>query len=32
MESSTTVLIIIGILAVWGAFRMFTFNIRRERR
>jgi len=31
MESSTTLLIIIGILAVWMSFRLITFKIRKTR-
>jgi len=32
MESSTTLLIIIGILAVWMSWRFITFKIRKTRR
>jgi len=31
MESSTIVLIIVGILAVWSSYRMLTFKIRKEK-
>jgi hypothetical protein len=31
MESSDILLIIIGILAVWMAFRLLTYKVRKER-
>jgi len=32
MESSTTLLIIIGILAVWMSWKLILFKIRKTRR